>query len=385
MLGGYGNITYYEADNTMVTVNFNGTSFVNEACVYEMELATDEDTGFVTPYWKQNLSYTKDAQGNKVPDYSSAQVFNLKEEISTAAKTDVGSLRALLLARGDHVANYTDLEVGACTDQKLEKLGIRADQYDDQDGLKYYKDHISKSIVMNMEAEFDNIVHAIATKINEVLAENCDPKTKYLCNPDGSPMQMFQKSNSPAYEKVALSSSEAEMLKAQGVKLYEIYDDDEERVPNMYWRYVEEDANQPHTLYSCENMKINQTLLQSPSLLKFTGEENSVDYNIGKKLVDAFADAGIYLNPYATDISSFEKCYQDLIAQTTSSGYVFGQLYDLEQLALEQADNERQTVIGVSSDEELEHMIMYQNAYNAASRYINVINSMLDTLLNMCA
>ncbi len=64
---------------------------------------------------------------------------------------------------------------------------------------------------------------------------------------------------------------------------------------------------------------------------------------------------------------------------------MFGQLYDLEQLALEQADNERQTVIGVSSDEELEHMIMYQNAYNAASRYINVINSMLDTLLNMGA
>lgn len=42
-------------------------------------------------------------------------------------------------------------------------------------------------------------------------------------------------------------------------------------------------------------------------------------------------------------------------------------------------------MIGVSSDEELEHMIMYQNAYNAASRYINVINSMLDTLLNMGA
>ncbi len=385
MLSGYGNITYYESDNTMVTVNFNGSSFVNEACVFEMELATDKDTGFVTPYWKQNLTYKRDANGNTVPDYESAQVFNLKEEISTASKTDVGSLRALLLARGDHVADYTDLEVGACTDLKLDKLGIRADQYDENDGLKYYKDNVSKSIVMNMQAEFDNIVHAIATKINEVLAENCDPKTKYLCNPDGSPMQMFQKSNSPAYEKVTLSSGEAEMLKAQGVKLYQIYNDDEELVPNVYWRYVEEDANQPNTLYNCENMKINQTLLQSPSLLKFTGDENSVDYNIGKKFVDAFANAGIYLNPYATDISSFEKCYQDLIAQTTSSGYVFGQLYDLEQLALEQADNERQTVIGVSSDEELEHMIMYQNAYNAASRYINVINSMLDTLLGMCA
>lgn len=384
-LAGYGNITYYEADNAMVSVNFNGIAFVTEASVFEMELATDEETGFVTPYWKQNLTYTTDAKGNKVPDYTSAQVFNLKEEITTAAKTDVGALRALLLARGDHVANYTDLEVGACTDMKLDKLRIKADAYDEQDGLKYYKDYVSKSVVMNMEAEFDNIVHAIATKINEVLADNCDPKTKYLCNPDGSPMQMFQKANSPAYEKVALSTSEAETLKAQGVKLYQIYDDDEEPVPNMYWRYVEENANEPHTLYSCENMKINQTLLQSPSLLKFTGDENSVDYNIGKKFVDAFAEAGIYLNPYATDISSFETCYQDLIAQTTSSGYVFGQLYDLEQLALEQADNERQTVIGVSSDEELEHMIMYQNAYNAASRYINVVNSMLDTLLSLGA
>ena len=385
MLAGYGNITYYESDNTMVSVSFNGTNFVTEANVFEMELATDKDTGFVTPYWKHNLTYTKDAKGNKVPDYSSAQVFNLKEEITTAAKTDVGSLRALLLARGDHVADYTDLEVGACTDIKLDRLGIKADEYSDNDGLSYYKDYISKSVVMNMQAEFDNIVHAIATKINEVLAENCDPKTKYLCNPDGSPMQMFQKENSPGYEKVTLSNAEAEQLKAQGVKLYQIYDDDEQPIANRYWKYIEEDPNEPHTLYSCENMKINQTLLQSPSLLKFTGDENSVDYNIGKKFVEAFADAGIYLNPYSTEISSFEKCYQDLIAQTTSSGYVFGQLYDLEQLALEQADNERQTVIGVSSDEELEHMIMYQNAYNAASRYINVINSMLDTLLSIGA
>jgi len=28
-------------------------------------------------------------------------------------------------------------------------------------------------------------------------------------------------------------------------------------------------------------------------------------------------------------------------------------------------------------------MIMYQNAYNAASRYINVINTLLDSVINM--
>ena len=30
-------------------------------------------------------------------------------------------------------------------------------------------------------------------------------------------------------------------------------------------------------------------------------------------------------------------------------------------------------------------MIMYQNAYNAASRYITVVNDMLDTLLSVGA
>jgi flagellar hook-associated protein 1 FlgK len=45
-------------------------------------------------------------------------------------------------------------------------------------------------------------------------------------------------------------------------------------------------------------------------------------------------------------------------------------------------DNRRQVVSGVSSDEELTNMIMFQQGYNAASRYINVVSDMLDTLIN---
>ena len=40
-------------------------------------------------------------------------------------------------------------------------------------------------------------------------------------------------------------------------------------------------------------------------------------------------------------------------------------------------DNQRLQTSGVSSDEELEKMIKYQHAYNAASRYINVVSEML--------
>lgn len=384
-LAGYGNVNYQEDIYGVVVVQFNGTDFVTQGKAYEMQMLTDEDTGFVTPYWQHNVLYTTDENGSRVPDYTSAYVFDLTQEISTAKDTDIGSLRALLLARGDHVANYTDLTVGMCNDTKLDKLRITEDEYTDAAGLKYYNKYIANSVVMNAEAEFDNLVHAIATKVNEVLAQNCDPQSGYLCNEDGTPMQMFLKVSSSPYEKVFLSDAEAQIQTAQGAKLYQIYDENGEVIPNSYWKYVEEDANVAFSLYNCENMKINQQLVQVPALLGFTKEDSSADYNLGKKFVEAFQEEGIYLNPNATEPSSFENCYIDLTSQVANSGYVFKGMYEFEQLALEQAENERQTVIGVSSDEELEHMIMYQNAYNAASRYINVINSMLDTLLNMGA
>ena len=371
----------------MVTVRFNHNDFITQNGVFEMGMLVDEDTGYSTPYWTQNVRYSVDEKGNRIPDYSSAKVFDLTEEISTKRDTDVGSLRALLLARGDHAANYTDLQTGVCSEQKLKDLGIKEGQYNENYGLKYYNEHIANSLVMNIQAEFDNIVHSVATIVNQVLADaaQLNPASGYLLNPDGSPMQLFLKSETPAYEKVVLTAAQEQELREQGAKLVQIYDKDGKPIAHTFWKYNEEDADSPYSLYSCMNLKINEKLVQMPSLLGFKKEDDSVDYNIGADLIKAFQENTLYLNPNATAKSTFETCYDDLVAQVSNSGYVFHQLAEFQQLAVENADNERQTVIGVSSDEELEHMIMYQNAYNAASRYITVINSMLDTLLSVGA
>lgn len=382
-LAGYGNIKYEENVNTSVTVWFNGVNFVNETTMNKMEMLTDDESGFVTPYWPHNTLWITDKNGQKVQDFESAKVFNLTEKISMANGTDMGSLRALLLARGDHSADYTDLAVDVCTQRKLDALGITKEQYNAEYGKKYYNDYIANSVMMNVMGEFDNLVNNITTRINRVLAENCDPVSGYLCNKDGSPIQMFEKLSGSGYEKVMLSDKEYEALKAEGALLIPICDEKGNVIPNNYWKYIEEDPSNAFSLYTCSNLKINQDLLQTPMLLGFLLEDDSADFNIGKALVEEFANEDIYLNPNATKKSSFESCYTDLMSQVSSGGNTFKLLYEYEQLAVEQAENERQTVIGVSHDEELEHMIMFQNAYNAASRYINVVNSMLDTLLSM--
>lgn len=49
---------------------------------------------------------------------------------------------------------------------------------------------------------------------------------------------------------------------------------------------------------------------------------------------------------------------------------------------LEQLLNQRESVSGVSLDEEMTNMIKYQHAYSAAARVITAMDEMLDIIVN---
>lgn len=381
-LSGFGNVSYDEDIYGRVSIRFNETDFVTDYNYYKIGLDEDLETGFYTPYWEQNVIWTTNDKGEKKPNYSSAYLFDPAEVVSTDRNTDIGALRALLLARGDHVANYTDMETSQCTDIKEKNLNITENQFNEDYGLKYYNDYIANSIMMNVQAEFDNLVHGIVTKINDVLAQACDPASGYLCNDDGTPMQMFIKTIDEPYEKIT-TQQEVQQAIAEGAKLYQIYDKDGKAIENHYWKYKEEDPNSTQTLYNCANLQINQELVQTPTKLGFKKEDDSADYNLGEAFIKAFEDATIKLNPLATKDSSYQNCYTEIVNQIGLMGSVFKGKYEYQQLSVQQIESNRQSVIGVSSDEELEHMIMYQNSYNAASRYINVLNTLMDSVLSM--
>ena len=48
-----------------------------------------------------------------------------------------------------------------------------------------------------------------------------------------------------------------------------------------------------------------------------------------------------------------------------------------------QVDSSRDSVAGVSIDEEMTNMLQFQHAYSAAGQLVSTINSMLDDLMNM--
>ena len=52
------------------------------------------------------------------------------------------------------------------------------------------------------------------------------------------------------------------------------------------------------------------------------------------------------------------------------------------QSLLTAISNQRQSVSGVSLDEEMTNLITYQQAYQASARVMNAINETLNTLIN---
>ena len=49
---------------------------------------------------------------------------------------------------------------------------------------------------------------------------------------------------------------------------------------------------------------------------------------------------------------------------------------------MQQASDRRQSVAGVSMDEEMSKMVMFQRGYQASARIMSAMDQMLDTLIN---
>ena len=77
-----------------------------------------------------------------------------------------------------------------------------------------------------------------------------------------------------------------------------------------------------------------------------------------------------------------DAAYRQLIVGLGSQSQAAQQKVDTQQNVVQQVQASRDSAAGVNLDEEQTNLITYQQAYNAAADYLNVINSVLDTLIN---
>ncbi|MCR5418306.1 MAG: flagellar hook-associated protein FlgK [Lachnospiraceae bacterium] len=371
-LGKLGNIEYYEDIYGGLTVKFEGRILVNSAMTFNIALMEDPDNGFYTPYWEfdaekkpKNGASTYDPRdpGTYDLDIDGAQLYDMTMEIQTKSNTDVGTLKGMLLARGDHRANYTDL---------------------DFEDVSAYNDNISTSIIMNTQAEFDNLIHNIVTELNRVLEEAAEaetakfPDSTYLRNADGSVIQLFARKSCEAY------NPDGSILREDLSRV----DDDGNPVKDSSGSRIDPTSKEvgnlvyADTLYTLGNLIVNPDLVKEPTKLGFIKSDNKEDFAIATELQRVFDKEDYRLNPMTTTKANLMDIYSNIVSQVANQGAVFKSIYSNEQSTVTSTDNARQQVLGVSDDEELQNMIKFQNAYNASSRYINVVSELLEHIIN---
>ncbi len=134
--------------------------------------------------------------------------------------------------------------------------------------------------------------------------------------------------------------------------------------------------------FTIENLIIDGELKQSPSLLGFKKDDGQVDQTTADALKAIFKEEKYKVNPHVNTACDFINYYNNLVSLTANFGYVLRGIGSNQEVAVDNTAAAREQVHGVSSDEELSNMIMFQNAYNASSRYVNVINEMLEHVLS---
>jgi flagellar hook-associated protein 1 FlgK len=81
-------------------------------------------------------------------------------------------------------------------------------------------------------------------------------------------------------------------------------------------------------------------------------------------------------------VGSFEEYLNSLVVKTAIETSHASKMSDSQYYILSNVENRRQSISGVSVDEEMVEMIKYQHAYTAASRVITTIDEALDVLIN---
>jgi len=374
-LGGLASITYKEHASGVVTVMLENQMLVSEDMTYHMDTRLlDNDTGMIEPYW---------------PAFGDIPVYSFNPLPSSEQNTDIGSLKGLLLVRGNKVGKHTDIPVEP----------DKADFTDEVDGFFYKEDYeeayreyekevetfnmeIEASAIVCVQAEFDQLIHGIVTTINDILCPN-----KEVVNADGEKILIFDEENAPVGMDENFTPGEA-LFNRKSMARYEKTTEFIE-VDGMFqevevWKYNEEDASNNYSLFTLGEIEVNPNILKDPSLIPLSTNDKTGDYavEICHELMSEWQKPFSTLTPNEYKEHNFNEYYTEMIGALATRGEKFRNVYQGQETLVNSVENQRLATTAVSSDEELTNMIRFQQAYNASARYINEVSQMLEHLLN---
>lgn len=376
-LSGYVKITYKEAADG-IDVNIEGMQFITGAVLNRLE----------TREIKKEVPY-EDESGEEAIAYQGTGLYDVYWKGSNSPKlydtleyspkqnSDMGSLKGLLITRGTYRADYTDIPVKPKEEDYMDEYDMLDEEAYEAAEEAYaiefdnYQKFVKPSMIMRVEAEFDQLVHKIVTKINDVLCPNVynEELECYVLDTENCPVGMDE----------ALTMGEGIFNRKSTDRYTKIEDGDE-----IIYVYNEENENDTYSLFTIGELEINSAVMEDFSRIPLSRQGNTGDYEMDTcaELLEIWDDADMSLGPDDYTINTFMEYYNAMVSEIANEGSTMRILYENQADMTENVQSQRVGLAGVSGDEELTHLIKYQQAYNSASRYITAVDQMIQDLLN---
>jgi len=150
------------------------------------------------------------------------------------------------------------------------------------------------------------------------------------------------------------------------------------------------------TKFSANSVTVNPTIVENVANIS-TSMRTYMDPIEGEKVVKGNNDMALLVSsvrrknvnfdpdgtgkPILTD-GTFDEFYRSLVGELgVQTQEATRQMYN-QKILVDQVESNRQSVSGVSLDEEMANMIKFQHAYNAAARTLTTFDEMLDKVIN---
>lgn len=398
-LAEYTNYDYYEDSTGQVNVRINNAPLVDESRSYHMACKNiknqkyDEATGTYTDI-ESSPMYTVVWEKNGY-----GEVYDINRAYSQEEETDMGSLLGILTARGKNVGVYTDI-VQNPTSYELEN----------------YNNTTGNCLLEKVEAQFDLLIHKIVTAVNDAFAPNVDADLTGVSGTDAKGNAMPALTNAKVLDanNCLVGADDDETIgtevftrKGQGSR-YTVYtvngpvtttDENGNTITltkenvaadgtKTYSLYVynEEDADDKNTLYTLQNLEVNSSLKENYSYLPVKGNPATGNYGTYlqtpyETILASWRKEDTALDPNALSKYGADGFYDAMVGNLATQGSVWKSIMENQTKETESIEDKRQQIAGVSTEEEMTSLLMYQHAYNAASRYITTVDAMLQHLI----
>jgi len=145
--------------------------------------------------------------------------------------------------------------------------------------------------------------------------------------------------------------------------------------------FVKKDVTKP---FGADNITVNQTIIDDLNCIAASTASPVIEGDSSNALAIAQLKNKLTMNPTLTgdNRATFDDYYNSIVAQLGIDAREAERMYDNQTLLVDQLLNRRESVSGVSLDEEMANMIKYQHSYTAAARVINTMDEMLDLIVN---